>query len=48
MCVWGGGGGGGTIYDYVYLVISLGGLGACPPEIFFLVFSCSETASGAI
>ena len=30
-----------------FLITIQGGLGACPPEIFG-VFSCSETASGAI
>ena len=47
MCVCvcgGGGGGGGNITDYY----RIWGHASSPPRIFFLVFSCSETASGAI
>ena len=41
----GGGGGGGNIFYY-----DLGGSGGMPPspQKFVLVFSCSETVSGAI
>ena len=40
----GGGGGGGNILDY-----NLGGSAwGYAPQKFFLLFSCSETASGAI
>ena len=38
-----GGWGGGNIFDY-----DLGGSGGMPPPEIFVVFSCSETASGAV